>query len=157
VLGVAGTAEKASYAAAFGYDEVFAGTDWDEKARATLEEDGIDVVFDSIGGEVRERGFQLLAPLGRIVFYGNACDAPEIGFAGGLLRAEVRSTMGFSTTALSAKAPRRARQIALRALEEVREGRVRVPVTGTFPLAEAGRAHELLEGRATTGKLLLEI
>lgn len=40
-------------------------------------------------------------------------------------------------------------------LEAVRDGSLRISVSGRYPLAEAGRAHQDLQGRRTTGKLLL--
>ena len=70
---------------------------------------GLDVILDSVGGEVRSRGFEVLAPLGRLVAYGNACDDPEIGFPGGVMRSKLRGMLGFSTTALAVLDPPRAR------------------------------------------------
>ncbi|HVD86499.1 MAG TPA: zinc-binding dehydrogenase [Solirubrobacterales bacterium] len=157
LVGVVSSEEKATYARRFGYDDVLVGEGWAEQARTVAGDDGFDIVFDSIGGTVRERSFDLLAPLGRIVFYGNASDVPEIGFPGSRLRAEVKATLGFSITALAAAAPKRARELALHALGEVASGEVTVPITEVLPLAEAPRAHELLEGRSTIGKLILEV
>lgn len=157
VLGVVSTAAKAAFAERFGYDEVLVGERWDEQARAATRGRGLDVVLDSIGGTVRERSFELLAPLGRIVFYGNACDEPEVGFPGSRLRGEVKSTLGFSITALAAAAPERARALAERALAAVARGQLEVPITDVLPLEQAPQAHRLLEGRMTTGKLVLEV
>jgi NADPH:quinone reductase len=157
VLGVASTPEKARYARAFGYDEVFVGPEWIERARDATGGRGVDVVLDSIGGDVRARSFDLLAPLGRLVLYGNACDAPEIGVAGSALRMQVKSTLGWSITGLAAVAPDRVRAIAGEALAAVARGDLRVEVTQVFPLEQAPRAHELLEGRRSTGKLVLAV
>jgi NADPH:quinone reductase len=157
VLGVAGTPAKAAYARGFGYDEVFAGSDWPERARAATGGRGLDVILDSIGGGTRAHGFDLLAPLGRLVFFGNACDEPEVGFPGDLLRGQVKATLGWSITALAARDPARARAIAQSALGAFGAGELRVDVTAVLPLAEAPRAHELLEGRRTTGKLVLHV
>jgi len=149
VLGVSSTQEKADYARAFGYDDVFVGDEW----RGAISDLRIDVILDSIGGATREDGFEALAPLGRIVFYGNATDEPEVGFAGSRLRAEVKSTLGWSITALAARDPARVRAIAADAFA----AGLRVDVTGVFPLAEAACAHELLESRRSYGKLVLEV
>ena len=157
VIGVAGTARKAAYAAGFGYDAVFGPDDWVERTLAATSGRGVDVVLDSIGGEVRQRGFELLAPLGRLVFFGNASAAEEIGFAGGVLRGEVKSTMGWSITALAARDPQRVRRIASRAMSHFSAGELRVDVTDIFPLVEVARAHALIEARRSTGKLLLDV
>jgi NADPH2:quinone reductase len=157
VLGVTSTEEKAAYARGFGYDEVHVGPDWPEWVREATGGRGPDVVLDSIGGPTREQGFAALAPLGRIVFYGNATDEPEIGFPGGRLRTEVKSTLGWSITALAALDPSRVRRIADAAFAAVARGELRVDVTGVFALEEAARAHELIEGRRSTGKLVLRV
>jgi NADPH2:quinone reductase len=157
VFGVASTAEKAAYADRFGYDEVFVGPNWPREVAERTAGRGVDVVLDSIGGETRRRGFEALAPLGRIVFFGNASGDPEEGFRGGALRAEVKSTLGWSITALAARDAQRVRRIAERAFGLVASGAVQVDVTKTFTLDQVAGAHELLEARASTGKLLIEV
>jgi NADPH2:quinone reductase len=157
VLGVAGTEAKAEYALRFGYDKVFVGPDWPERARAATNGRGFDVILESIGGEVRAQSFELLATLGRLVIFGNATDEPEVGIADRTLRATVKSILGFSITALAIAEPPRARAIAEAALAAVARGEIVVEITEVFSLDEVGRAHELLEGRRSTGKLVLEV
>lgn len=157
LIGVVSTEEKADYAKPFGYDEVLLSSEWGERVRELTGGRGLDVVLDSIGGETRRQGFELLAPLGRLVLYGNATDEPEPGVADSILRAQVKGALGFSIVVLAAVDPSRARAISEEALAAVVRGDVRVDVTEVVPLAEAPRAHELLEGRASTGKLLLAV
>jgi NADPH2:quinone reductase len=157
VLGVASTAAKARYARAFGYDEVIAAADWDERARAATAGRGPDVILDSVGGDVRRRGFDLLAPLGRLVMFGNAGGHPEEGFSGAVLRAQAKATLGWSITGLAAVAPERVAAIARPALDTVARGELRVDITEVMPLDRAARAHQLLEDRRSTGKLLLAV
>lgn len=157
VLGVASTPEKAAWARPFGYDDVLLGAEWEERARAATGGRGLDVVLDSVGGETRARGFELLAPLGRIVLFGNATDEPEVGIGGDVLRAQAKGVIGYSIAALSAADPPRARAIAEDALAAVRRGELEVPITEVLPLERAPHAHELLESRRSTGKLVLEV
>jgi NADPH:quinone reductase len=157
VRGVVSTARKADYAKDFGYDEVYIEQDWAATARRQCAERGIDVVLDSVGGEIRRQSLDLLAPLGRLVMYGNASGATEVGFAGSELRSRCTATLGFSIMSLAASAPRRLRAIASAALDAVTEHQVRIDITEILPLEQAFRAHELLESRASTGKLVLAV
>lgn len=157
VFGVVSTQVKADFATRHGYDEIFVGPDWDSAVMERTEGHGLDVIFDSVGGEVRSKGFEVLAPLGRLVAYGNACDDPEIGFPGGVMRSKLRGMLGFSITALAVLDPARARAIAEAAFAEFAAAELAIPITGVYPLREAWRAHELLEGRGSTGKLILSV
>jgi NADPH:quinone reductase len=157
VLGVVSSAPKARYALGFGYDDVFTDGAWPQHARLATGGRGPDVVLDSIGGDVRVRGFELLAPLGRLVCFGNACDEPEPGMPALSLRTQVKSILGWSVTGLAAADPARASAIARRALTAADDLGVRVDITDVIPLAQAARAHERLEDRRSTGKLVLAV
>jgi NADPH2:quinone reductase len=157
VLGVTSTDDKARYARRFGYDDVLCTDDWDERVRALGGGRGPDVILDSVGGDVRTRSFALLAPLGRLVLFGNASGAPEDGVPGGALRTQVKATLGWSITGLASVDPEAVARIARPAFAAVARGDVRVDVTDVFPLDDAARAHRLLEDRASTGKLLLAV
>jgi NADPH:quinone reductase len=157
VFGVVSTPEKAEFARSHGYDEVFVGPDWDTAAMEHVDGHGLDLIFDSIGGEVRSKGFDLLAPFGRLVAYGNATDEPEIGFPGSAMRSKLRGMLGFSITALAVLDPPKARAIAEAAFAEAVAANLTIPITGVYRLEEAAKAHELLEGRSSTGKLILSI
>jgi NADPH2:quinone reductase len=65
--------------------------------------------------------------------------------------------MGYSIGTLTDSAPQVVARQARAALALVAQGHVRIDVTDVFPLAEAREAHRRLEGRLTTGKLLLSI
>jgi NADPH2:quinone reductase len=136
---------------------VIAAPDWDDRARVATAGRGPDVILDSVGGDVRRRGFELLAPLGRLVMFGNAGGEPEEGFGGAVLRALAKATLGWSITGLAAVAPERVAAIARPALDAVARGELRVDVTEVMPLHRAARAHQLVEDRRSTGKLLLAI
>jgi len=157
LLGVVSTPEKAAYASRFGYDAVFVGDGWEEAARAATGGRGVDVVFDSIGGRTRELSLELLAPMGRLVLYGNATDEPETGVSELVLRRDLRSVVGFSIVALANLDPARFRAVGEAALAGYARGELRIDVTEVVPLAQAPRAHALLEGRKSTGKLLLAV
>ncbi|MFB8024603.1 MULTISPECIES: zinc-binding alcohol dehydrogenase family protein [unclassified Streptomyces] len=113
-----------------------------------------DVVLDAVGGELFDRALDSLASFGRLVTYGNAA---RTGFTPvdparlGRLNASV--TGFWLRPALAAPG---AVDGPLRELFRlVAEGRLRPVAGGSYPLAEARRAHEDLLARRTTGKVVL--
>jgi NADPH2:quinone reductase len=157
VVGVVSSPAKAAYARGFGYDEVLIGEGWADAAAAACGERGPDVVLDSVGGATRSRSFDVLAPLGRLVCFGNACDAPETGIPGSLLRAQVKAVLGWSVTGLAAADPQRAGDIARRALAAAGDAQIAVDITDVLPLRDAPTAHVRLEDRSSVGKLVLAV
>jgi NADPH2:quinone reductase len=114
----------------------------------------VDVVFEMAGGEVFEQSLQALAPFGRLVAYGNASgEANQVG-TGRLMR---RSTavVGFWLVHCMSR-PEMVREPLAELFERTARGELRPIVGGTYPLSEAARAHEDLQARRTTGKLLLD-
>ncbi|WP_393062534.1 zinc-binding alcohol dehydrogenase family protein [Streptomyces sp. LN549] len=157
VYGVVSSAAKADYTLAHGYDEVFVGeTVWDEVRRATGGR-GVDLVLDPVGGDTLRRGIEALAVFGRLVSFGNAGGAQPWSAGQGELYPGSRSVAGFSILELAANDPATLRTVAERAFRTVSDGHVDLPVTAEFALADAADAHLLMEGRTSTGKLLLRI
>ncbi|WP_037605255.1 quinone oxidoreductase family protein [Streptacidiphilus rugosus] len=157
VFGVVSKAEKAAYAKDFGYDEVFVGEDFDEQVLRATGGRGVDVALDPVGGESWRRSVASLARYGRAVAFGNASEAApwQIGF--GDLAVRGLSVSGFSILGLGATDPAGLRALTERAFQEAERAGITVPITAEFPLEEAGKAHELLESRSSTGKLLLRV
>jgi len=157
VYGVASSAHKAQYAAGFGYDRVFVDGSWASELSEALAGEGIDVVLDSVGGAFRERAHACLAPLGRLIIFGNAGGEPEQAFDAAADRAANRSVLGFSMSGLSRLAPHRARGMRSAAVSAASRRDVRVEVTRVIPLEDAASAHAAMEARETTGKVLLAV
>lgn len=157
LIGVASTAEKREYALGFGYDQVVAEADLREAAAEIVGERGFDVVYDSVGGDFRALGFELLAPMGRLVFFGNASGAPELLHDPGALRAECKAAIGFSISGLTRLDPAQARRLTEEAIALDADIGLRIDITRIHPLAEAARAHAELEGRRTVGKALIAV
>jgi len=101
---------------------------------------GIDVVLDTVGGEVAKRSFAVLRPGGRAAFVGGPAPAPT--------RNDV--------TALKPKVGRDRAHLE-RIVELVASGAVRVPEIAVYSLAEAPAAHRVSEGRHFRGKLVLKV
>jgi NADPH2:quinone reductase len=154
VVAVAGGAEKVARASELGAAVAvdYTQPDWDEQVREALGDFELTVVFDGVGGTLGRQALKLLAPGGRHILYGySSGTATEITtadlYAGGIT---VSSAVGPAITR---------RRGGLRGLERdalsaAARGEL-VPAVQTFPLSEAAAAHAALEGRATTGKVVL--
>ena len=117
---------------------------------------GVDVVLEMTGGVVFDGSLAALAPLGRLAVYGLASRTAPAPVSPVSLMASSRTVAGFWLP----HAVRRPGGLSS-AMDElfslVRAGRLRAVLGGTFPLADARRAHEDLVSRRTTGKLVLEV
>jgi NADPH2:quinone reductase len=155
VIATAGSPAKRDFALAHGADVAisYADADWADQVRAAAP-GGIDVALDSIGGATSATTLGLLAPRGRLAIYGAAAGRlPELPI-GELLA--LRSVTGFGLVGFRAAFPDEARAHIAEFTEHVAAGRVRTAIAVTVPLSEPAKAHEALEDRARTGRVLLE-
>lgn len=116
---------------------------------------GVDVVLEMTGGQVFTESLRALAPFGRLVTYGMAGRTPPPPVAAGELMAASRAVIGFWLAHCAARPPMMAAAMD-DLLDLTRAGTLRPVVGGEFPLSEAGRAHEALRARRSTGKLVLD-
>lgn len=114
----------------------------------------VDVVFDMAGGAVFDASFDALGPFGRIVVCGIASREQNEVRTGKLLRTS-RSVVGFWLYHLLDR-PAHVDEALGDLFARAERGELRVVVGGTYPLAEAARAHVDLVERRTTGKLILD-
>jgi len=156
VLGTVSTPEKARLAKEAGADEVIQYTteDFEAAVKRLTGGRGVQVVYDSVGKTTFERSLNVLAPRGMLVLYGQASGPVppvDLGILAGKGSLYVtRPTLGHYV-ATREELLRRAGQV----LGWVRAGDLKLRIEHTFPLAEAAEAHRALEGRKTTGKVLL--
>jgi len=115
---------------------------------------GVHVVYDGVGKDTFDASLASLAPRGTLVLFGASSgqvppvDLQRLNAAGSLY--VTRPTIG-DYTASRDELVWRADEL----FDAVTAGALDVRVGATFPLAEAAEAHRALEGRATTGKVLL--
>jgi NADPH2:quinone reductase len=154
VIGTVSTEEKAEVARAAGADEVLRYEDVPDRVKQLTDGEGVAVVYDGVGGATFDASLASLRPRGVLVVYGNAggptppLEIPRLNSGGSLY--VTRPTVVHYT----------ASRDELRARTDevfgwVASGQLRVSIGGRYPLADAARAHEDLESRRTTGKLLL--
>lgn len=156
VIGTVSTALKAGLARAAGADEVILYTeaDFEAEVKRLTGGAGCEVVYDSVGQSTFEKGLNVLKPRGTMVLYGQS-SGPIAPFSPGLLAQKgslflTRPSL-FHYVADRASLEWRAGEV----LAAVASGRLQVRIGATFPLAQAAEAHRALEGRKTTGKVLL--
>lgn len=158
VIGTVSTPAKAALARAAGADQVILYTEQDFAAevKRLTGGAGVQVVYDSVGKTTFDRSLDCLARRGMMVLFG-ASSGPVPPFDLQVLNRKgalfvTRPSLGHYT-ATRAELLQRSTDV----LEWVRSGRLDVRIGREFPLSAAAEAHGQLEGRRTTGKVLLTI
>jgi len=155
VIATASTEEKRALALDLGADAAVDAAPEGLADRLVEANDGrrVDVVFEMAGGEVFEQSLHALAPFGRVVAYGNASGVPNEVQTARLMRRSA-SVAGFWLMHCVGRPEMLAGPLA-DLFERAARGELRAIVGATYPLSEAARAHEDMQARRTTGKLLL--
>ena len=156
VYGTVSTKEKAELAKAAGADHVILYTEVDfaEEVKRLTGGKGVDVVYDSVGKTTFEKSLKSLRPRGYLVLFGQSSgpvppvDLQLLSASGSLFA--TRPTLAHYAATRDELLSRTTDLFAW-----IERGELELRIDGTFPLAEAGRAHELLESRKSAGKLVL--
>jgi NADPH2:quinone reductase len=156
VIGTVGSEEKAALAKAHGAEHVinYSRENFVERVKSITGGKGVPVVYDSVGKSTWEGSLDCLRPRGLMVSFGNASGAvPPVNLG-------ILSTKG----SLYVTRPTLATHIAMRAdlverskslFDMVTSGKLKIETTGRYKLADAAQAHRDLEGRKTTGSIVL--
>lgn len=156
IITTVGSREKAELSRAAGADEVilYTETDFQEAVEDLLGPNEIHVVFDGVGAATFEKGLDVLRPRGMMVTFGNASGpVPEMS---PLILARKGSL--FLTRPTMAHYVQTRQELLARAndlFDWITAGSLEVRIGAEFPLEQAADAHRALEGRQTTGKVLL--
>ncbi|MEM7483474.1 MAG: zinc-binding dehydrogenase [Acidobacteriota bacterium] len=155
-IGTTSSPEKVEYALRHGYDEVINYNEENvvERVQGLTDGRGVDVVLDAVGGESFASGFEMLAPMGQIIWFGMAGGPPQADIGQKILEHAGRSA-GVRFFVLYSVPPAEFASSLQQLLGHVEKGEISPQIHTTLPLAEAGRAHELLEGKAVMGKVVL--
>ena len=156
VLGTCSSEEKAKLAREAGADQVILYTqcDFSEEVRRLTDGRGVDVVYDSVGRTTFEGSLRSLRPRGLLALFGQssgvvpAFDLSRLNPLGSLF--VTRPSLAHYT-ATRAELEERAGHV----LGAVADGTLQLRIGARFPLAQAAEAHRALEGRTTSGKVLL--
>jgi NADPH2:quinone reductase len=158
VIGTAGSAEKCAFVRARGAEHAidYSREPVVERVLALTGGRGTDIVFDHVAGKAFADGLKMLAPLGMIVSYAVLGGMPE-GDLFAAMRANIEKSPAVRCFTMHTydhmEEPRR--EAILSAIDLLGGGKVKPAIAARIPLAEAGRAHALIEARSATGKIVL--
>lgn len=159
VIGTVSTEEKAELARAAGADHVFLygdGVDIQAKVMELTDDEGVDVAYDGVGKDTFDASLASLKRRGSMVLFGAASgavppfDIQRLNSSGGIFLSRP-SLQWFIDS------PEELQERASQLFAGLDEGWLSFRVGQTFPLEEARAAHEALEGRKTTGKVVLTV
>ncbi|WP_442602642.1 quinone oxidoreductase family protein [Paenibacillus sp. KN14-4R] len=156
VIGTVSSEEKMVAAYEAGADHVInlSNTELADKILELTDGRGVDVILDSIAGNVTKESLKGLARFGRLVQFGNA-SGQVATFESKDLHASCRSVLGFSLGTTRQYRPETLRVVADAVLGYIETGALQIKIGHTFPLHEAHLAHQLVENRGSRGKVLL--
>ena len=156
VIGTVSTDEKAKLAREAGADDVILYTkqDFVAEVKRLTSGRGLQVVYDAVGKDTFDKGFDCLVPRGMMVLYGQSSgpvgpfDLQTLNAKGSLFitRPSLNHHIGARAELLQ-----RAGELA----GWIRDGKLKVRMEFEFPLKDAAEAHRALESRKTTGKVLI--
>ncbi|MDM5200775.1 NADPH:quinone oxidoreductase family protein [Fictibacillus enclensis] len=117
---------------------------------------GADIVLDSVGGKLTDQSFDCLAKYGKLVVFGNS--SGEYGtIPAGKLHSSCRSVLGFSLGTTRKERPEVLQKMALHVFQLLEAGQLKINIGKKFRLEEAAAAHDWVESRKSTGKVLLMV
>lgn len=160
VITTVGSAEKAAISRRYGASEVIVYTELDDLTTELPQlvrqyaPDGVDVVYDGVGKSTFEASLASLHRRGMLVLFGGASgqvppfDLQRLNSGGSLY--VTRPSLAHYMLSRDETLWR-----ASEVFEAAQSGELRVPIGATYALADAAQAHEAIEGRHTTGKVLL--
>jgi NADPH2:quinone reductase len=155
VIATASTQEKLNLAKELGADVLINYTeeDWPEQVREATGGEGADVILEMVGGDFVQRNLECLANFGRMVVYGAAS-----GERGTLVPMDLmhhnQIVAGFYLPRLMTR-PDLFGPSLQEVLGWISSGQVSLTIGARYPLEQAPEAHEALEGRQTSGKIVL--
>ncbi len=156
VIATVSTDEKAKLAREAGADEVilYTQSDFEAETKRLTDGKGVDVVYDSVGKTTFEKGLNVLRPRGFMVLFGGSSGAvPPFDLIALSVKGSLYVTRPTLVHYSSTREELMARSDAVFGM--ITSGKLKLRIAYTYPLEKAQQAHRDLEGRKTTGKLLL--
>ena len=155
VIALASAKDKLDLVKSLGADIAvnYSDKSWPDQVRKATDGKGLDVVLEAASGEVGDESFKLIAPFGRIVFFGcrNIHDTISSAKIQQLIYKN-QSLIGFNIPTLR---PEQIGECVPELLNLIAQGRVKLFANTAFPLSEVKKAYEALSSRHTIGKVVL--
>lgn len=156
VIATVSTDAKAKLAREAGADEIilYTQTDFETETRRVTDNRGVDVVYDSVGKTTFDKSLNVLRPRGMMVLFGGSSGAvPPFDLIALSTKGSLYITRPTLVNYIASRDELVARSNAVFAM--IASGKVKLRIEHKYPLSEVRLAHRDLEGRKTTGKVLL--
>lgn len=156
VIGTVSTEEKAQLARQAGADEIilYTQTDFEQEVKRLTNGAGVAAVYDSVGKTTFDKSLSCLRPRGYMVLFG-ASSGPVPPFDPTILNSKGSLFLTRPTLVNYVASRSELLERAEAVLGWIKNGELKLRIEHTYSLADAAQAHRELQGRATTGKLLL--
>ena len=154
VIGTASTAEKLEFVKNLGADAIvnYTEANWTEQVLTATEGKGVDLLIEMVGGETGAQNIKCLAQGATMIVYGAASGRDFPISALGLMSKNL-TVRGYT---LYSETPETVEQFTRELMSHTKAGRLQITVQ-EFALADAAAAHRAVEGRQTTGKVVLAV
>ena len=155
VVATAATPEKRAYVLSLGADASvdYEDPNWPQAVLDRTDGRGVDIILESIGGNVFEQNFACLAARGRVIMFSAIRPAPP--FPPRRLLAKSQTLTGFFAGSFFTR-PVLVQEALHFLVDHASDGSVRPQVAKTLPLSQAAESHRLLEGRKVKGVIVLD-
>lgn len=157
VIGTTSTEEKAQIAKEAGADEIILYTkqDFVKEVKRLTNDRGVDLIIDGVGKTTFAGNLEAVATRRNIVIFGAASGPADPISPNGLMNRAITVSGGslFNFIADKQELITRAKEV----LEGIQKGWLKLKIDEVFPLDKASEAHQKLEGRKSTGKVLLAV
>ncbi|WP_307395985.1 quinone oxidoreductase family protein [Bacillus horti] len=156
IIGTVGDETKIPVAVEAGADHVLCYTNgnFSLKVNELTDGNGVNIILDSIGGEITEQSMECLANYGRLVVFGNS--SGKYGkLQMGELHSSCRSVLGYSLGTTRKEQPEVLKDTSLQVMRMLANGQIKIKIGKKLPLKDAALAHQLIESRKSIGKILL--
>jgi NADPH:quinone reductase len=156
VIGTVSTEKKAKLASEAGADDIIFYTkdDFESETKRLTDGKGVDVVYDSVGKTTFLKGLNILRPRGMMVLFGGSSGAaPSLDPIVLTQKGSLFLTRPSLNQYIATRAELEMRANAL--FQMIADKKLKLRIEHIYRLDEAQQAHRDLEGRKTTGKLLL--
>jgi len=155
VIGTVSSDSKINLVKEYGAEAVinYATQDFAEEALKLTNGKGVDLILDAVGKPTLEQGLSCLAPFGHLILYGRAGGVPDPVNLMSLFQKSLKVS-GFVLYTVSAM-PDKHHEGIEKSFQLMDQGKLKMLVGKTFPLADAAEAHRYMESRQSVGKLVL--
>lgn len=156
VLGTASSVEKLNFIRKLGVDGAidYSTPDWVDRVNSLTSGKGVDIILESVGGDIFEKNFDCLAPFGRYVIYGST-RGPGQPVPPRRLMGKAQSLTGFYLPVFLQR-PELIREGLRYLADSAVQGKVVPSIGRVLPLRDAAEAHRILEDREAQGTVLLD-